>query len=67
MKTEIRIQDANKFSDRLNSMERGVVGKEQSRSKKIKEAFKQEGMKEKVMEFIFNKDISYEDSPLKDI
>lgn len=67
MKTEIRIQDANKFADKLNSMERGVVTKEATRSKKVKDAFKEEGMRERVMEFIFNKNISYEDSPLKDL
>lgn len=54
----------NKELDKLVSLEKNFISKEDIIKERIQEELKKPDMIEKVREFIFNKDISYEDNPL---
>jgi hypothetical protein len=65
-KQEKKIQDANRLADTMNAKERGAIYRLESEKARVQEAFKTPGMKESVLEYIFNSEIPYENNPLSE-
>ena len=63
-KESASIKDSKKEADKLCSIERGYIQRLNNIQEKVSEKLKDKDTLERVKEFIFNKDIPYEDNPL---